>query len=87
MGYRDGLPYQAKIDQLVLQRTQIQKELNQYGGSAEFAGQSVAVVLEPTQIKSAIGNSGRFNPNNASMTDAEDAPAPALKAMPRGPSL
>ena len=32
-------------------------------------GQREVMVLDPRQIKSAIGNSGRFDPNSASLTD------------------
>jgi hypothetical protein len=50
-------------------------------GSREY------VAFRPEQIKSATGNSGRFDPSSASLTDAKDVPAPAPKAKPRGPSL
>ena len=33
-------------------------------GSTEFHGQDVFVALEPTQIKSAVGNIGAFDPND-----------------------
>lgn len=41
-------------------------------GSTEFDKQFVWVAFEPTQIKSAIGNSGRFNPESPSLTDHEE---------------
>jgi hypothetical protein len=45
------------------------------------------VVFEPMQIKSAIGNSGRFDPSSASLTDTKDVVTPAPKAKPRGLAL
>lgn len=39
------------------------------------------IAFRPEQIKSAIGNSGRFDPNSASLTD----PAPAPAAQPARP--
>jgi len=39
-------------------------------GTVDGSHQSVWVALEPTQIKSAIGNSGAFDPNNPSIIDA-----------------
>lgn len=38
--------------------------------SGECGGQDY-VVFEPTQIKSAIGNSGAFDPDNPSLTDRD----------------
>jgi hypothetical protein len=57
-----------------------QTSWGRYGGVA-YAVRSGA------QIKSATGNSGRFDPASASLTDAEEARAPAPKVKPRGPSL
>ncbi|MBK9496982.1 MAG: hypothetical protein IPO08_21225 [Xanthomonadales bacterium] len=50
-------------------------------GSREY------VAFRPEQIKSATANSGRFDPQTASLTDAEDVVTPAPKAKPRGLAL
>jgi uncharacterized protein (UPF0335 family) len=39
-------------------------------GSTEFDNQIAWIALEPTQIKSAIGNNGKFDPNNPSIVEA-----------------
>ena len=41
------------------------------------------VVMDPTQVKSAIGNSGRFDPSSPSLTDSAPPPAPT----PAKPSM
>jgi len=45
------------------------------------------VPAEPTQIKSAIGNSGDFNPASASLTDPRPVPPPAPKPDPAPAAL
>ncbi|MDQ5905611.1 MAG: hypothetical protein QG590_92, partial [Pseudomonadota bacterium] len=42
-----------------------------------------AIVFDPTQIKSAIGNSGRFDPNSASLTDPVPRAAATEAAPPK----
>lgn len=54
------------------------------------SGEETIAVFEPTQVKSAIGNSGRFDPTSASLTDpppADAAPArPAADATKPAPA-
>lgn len=68
----DGMPYQAKIDRLQesLKRAVSEVENN---GSTEFDQQNVWVVFEPNQVKSAIGNSGAFDPSSNSILDSISA--------------
>ncbi|CAB4137661.1 hypothetical protein UFOVP326_49 [uncultured Caudovirales phage] len=41
-----------------------------YGDGGEFGAQQAWVALEPTQIKSAVGNAGTYDPENPDMTKA-----------------
>jgi hypothetical protein len=69
MTFKDGKPFQAKIDRLVDALTQKRRELD--GISQEWADQSAIVVFDPTQIKSAIGNKGTYDPTNPVITKAQ----------------
>lgn len=40
------------------------------------------IAFRPEQVKSAVGNSGNFDPTNASIADTEEAPAPARRHSP-----
>ena len=55
-----------KVQRLEATLASMTRELNDMGGSTEFDGHDVWVAFEPEQIKSAIGNTGEFNPNEAS---------------------
>jgi len=68
MTSKDGKPFQAKIDRLVDALTQKRKELADV--SPEWAEQSAIVVFEPTQVKSATGNEGTFDPTKKDITKA-----------------
>lgn len=67
MSAKDGQPFQAKIDRLIEKRKNVQAEIDFYGRSTEFDNQQVIVVFGPEQIKSAIGNRGTFDPNDANI--------------------
>lgn len=54
-------PYTAKRERLEQTLNAMGKELRDYGSSTEFDQQRVFVPLEPTQIKSAIGNRGTYD--------------------------
>jgi hypothetical protein len=58
----DRAPYTMKRERLEKTLTSMQAELKQMGGSTEFDGQDVYVAFEPTQIKSATGNIGTYDP-------------------------
>lgn len=67
-------PYTAKRERLEGTAARLRAELAIYSGSTEFDRQMVVIVFEPEQVKSAIGNSGAFDPSSASIIDsAEDA--------------
>lgn len=64
-------------------------EENAANGSTEFVNQDVWIALEPTQIKSAIGNSGEYSLGNpdirysevdAVLADSVDVELPSVKA-------
>jgi len=61
---RERLPYTQKRERLEQTLKSMRKELDEFGSSTEFDGQRVFIAFEPTQIKSAIGNSGAFDPAN-----------------------
>lgn len=69
MSFKDAEPFQAKIDRLTERRQIVQAEIDYFGRSTEFDNQIGLVVLDPHQIKSAIGNSGAFDPNSPLLTD------------------
>jgi hypothetical protein len=56
---------------------------NGSSASTEFKNQDAWVVLEPAQIKSAIGNTGEFNPENADIRYSKDE---VQKRLPPGRS-
>lgn len=60
-----------KVQRLEATLASLTQELNQMGGSTEFDGHDVWVAFEPEQIKSAIGNSGEFNPNEPNILRSE----------------
>lgn len=63
-------PYTAKRVRLEETVERLRKELAPYGGSTEFDAQMVVIVFDPQQIKSAIGNSGKFDPESANILDS-----------------
>lgn len=69
MSFRDGQPWQDKIDRLVESKVFALKELDAAGRSTEFDRQFVWVAFEPSQIKS-VFNSGGFDPADPSIDDA-----------------
>jgi hypothetical protein len=54
--------------------------------STEFDNQVAWIVLEPTQVKSATGNNGDFNPGNPDVRFSR-GPAPALTAAQRAEEI
>lgn len=54
--------HDAKIAALVEQQNRVYKEINRLGNCAEFDGQLCVVVLEPDQIRSALGDCPLFGP-------------------------
>lgn len=74
--------FTAKRERLEGTAKRLRDELATYGGSIEFDGQTVVIVFDPEQVKSALGNSGAYDPNSASMVDSAapmlDSVAPAL---------
>jgi len=66
-------PYTQKRERLEQTLKSMRKELDEFGSSTEFDGQRVFVAFEPTQIKSAIGNNGQFDPTNPDIRFARGA--------------
>jgi hypothetical protein len=64
-------PYTMKRERLEQTLNSMNKELSQYGSSTEFDEQRVFIPLEPTQIKSAIGNRGTYDPAEADINKAK----------------
>lgn len=56
----------------------IEHDPQREGVSTEFRDQVCFVALSSAQIKSAIGNSGRFNPANESIDDRSEMPNPSV---------
>ena len=61
-------PYTMKRERLEGTLRSMKAELEKMGGSTEFDGQDVYVAFEPTQIKSATGNIGTYDPENADIS-------------------
>ena len=74
-------PYVMKRERLERTLHAMQEELRRMGGSTEFDGHDVFVALHPQQVKSAIGNSGRFNPDSPSLVDHDDVTEVELERM------
>jgi hypothetical protein len=51
-------------------------------GSTEFDNQAAWIALEPSQIKSATGNGGAFDPSSADIRLSAAAPAPSQQPKP-----
>jgi len=64
-------PYTMKRERLEQTLNSMNKELSQSGSSTEFDEQRVFIPLEPTQIKSAIGNRGTYDINEADINKAK----------------
>jgi hypothetical protein len=64
-------PYTMKRERLEQTLNSMNKELSQYGSSTEFDEQRVFIPLEPTQIKSAIGNRGTYDIEEADINKAK----------------
>ncbi len=79
----DRQPYTAKRERLEGTAARLRQELAIYGGSTEFDRQMVVIVFEPGQIKSAIGNSGAFDPGRASIIDSAGPVLDGLSAIER----
>lgn len=76
-------PYTMKRERLEQTLASLQAELQAADGSTEFDKQRVWIAFEPWQVKSAIGNSGRFEPDSPSLTDREDDQDAAAMMQPR----
>jgi hypothetical protein len=63
------------------ERKGLVKELEKWGSSTEFDGQDVWIAFEPEQIKSAIGNSGAFDPANPNIAQNLSRAAGAIGRM------
>jgi hypothetical protein len=59
----DREPYAMRRERLEKTLQSMKAELEKMGGSTEFDGQDVYVAFEPSQIKSAIGNIGTYDPD------------------------
>ena len=68
----DRAPYTMKRERLERTLQSMKAELEKMGGSTEFDGQDVFVALEPTQIKSATGNRGTYDPNDADIRNQRE---------------
>jgi hypothetical protein len=87
MTRRDGMPFQAKIDRLVQERQGVWDKLKPIAQDQEWSEQTAVVVFEPTQIKSAIGNNGNFDPQNPSILFSRAAaPAAGIAAANPAPT-
>jgi hypothetical protein len=62
--------YKAELEREI---KSLRKVLDKWGSSTEFDGQDVWIAFEPTQVKSAIGNSGAFSPTDPSMVASPQA--------------
>lgn len=67
----DRAPYTMKRERLENTLRSMADELKKMGGSTEFDGHDVYVAFHPTQIKSAIGNRGTYDPTNPDITKAD----------------
>ena len=78
---RERAPYTAKRERLEETAARLRSELEIYGGSTEFDKQIVVIVFEPHQIKSALGNSGAFDPTSPNILDAVASPLARLRLV------
>lgn len=62
--------YERVIADTLAKQKETRHLLSSYGESTEFDNQYVWVAFEPTQIKSATGNNGAFDPADATITKA-----------------
>lgn len=74
----DMEPYRDWLKEQGYDALQLIHDRHTENGSTEFQNQNVYVVLEPFQIKSAIGNSGAFNPSSPDLRDSPEV-APFVK--------
>jgi lysophospholipase L1-like esterase len=63
-------PFTMKRERLEKTLQETNKQFQQLGGSTEFDGHNVFVAFEPTQIKSAIGNRGTYDIEDADINKA-----------------
>lgn len=78
---RDRLPYTQKRERLEQTLKSMRKELDEFGSSTELDKQRVFIAFEPEQIKSAIGNSGAFDPGTADIRFSRAPSASAAGGM------
>lgn len=78
----DRAPYTMKRQRIEERVDRLRKELQENGGSTEFDQQYVWVAFEPEQIKSAIGNSGAFDPAERSIVRQPETPYGGVAGEP-----